>query len=45
MGRNVKGGKKHKKFKNLENQQRELILAEQGQQYFKITKMLGALFR
>ena len=44
MGRNTKGGKKHKKFKNNNNQtfnKRELIFADTGQDYFIITKMLG----
>lgn len=46
MGRNSKGGKKHKKSKNKNNIQplrKELIFADKqyGQEYFTITKMLG----
>ena len=46
MGRNTKGGKKHKKSKNKNNIQplrKEIIFAEReyGQEYITITKMLG----
>ena len=45
MGRNIKGGKKHKKSKNKNNNEplrtRELILPDDRQQIFTITKMLG----
>ena len=45
MGKNIKGGKKHKKYKNNKQplRKKELILADLGtsQQYFTITKMLG----
>ena len=47
MGRNQKGGKKHKKLKNKNNIQplrKELILADSSngsQEYITITKMLG----
>lgn len=43
MGKNKKGGKKHKKYKNntepLRNNQ--LLIADSQQNYFTITKMLG----
>lgn len=46
MGKNSKGGKKHKKYKNSNNENfsKELILADKTngcQHYFQITKMLG----
>ena len=42
MGKNRKGGKKHKKYKNnTHHVKKELLLAENGQEYFTITKMLG----
>ena len=45
MGKNIKGGKKHKKYKNKNQplRKKELILADSGtsQEYFSITKMLG----
>lgn len=41
MGKNYKGGKKHKKYKRTINEPRNLILADKTQQYFRITKMLG----
>ena len=46
MGKNTKGGKKHKKYKNNSqpSRTRDLILADKNngsQQYFTITKMLG----
>ena len=43
MGRNIKGGKKHKKYKNNNQplRKKELIVADPYQHYFTITKMLG----
>lgn len=47
MGRNHTGGKKHKKYKNKNNNEnlssKQIIFAERdyGQEYFIITKMLG----
>ena len=43
MGKNQKGGKKHKKYKNSNqsNIQKQTIYKDDGQNYFVITKMLG----
>ena len=43
MGKNQKGGKKHKKYKNsnVSNIPRQTIHKDDGQNYFIITKMLG----
>lgn len=42
MPKNKLGGKKHKRTKNFNNNiKRELVFKEDGQEYAKVTKMLG----
>jgi translation initiation factor 1A len=42
MPKNTKGGKKHKRGKNLTTDKRELIFKEDGMEYGQAVKMLGS---